>query len=273
MSKKKKEKEKPEDLKLPFGGVDTHAHLDGVEYKDDLIEVLSRAQASGLAAIGNIFSCAANWQKSKSLFSSGPHVFFQLGIHPCEADLWSAREMESIVEAIHTDTNIRAIGEIGLDYYWDDQPRELQKEVFTAQLRMAKKLNLPVSIHCRNAEEDTMEILKNEGFKDYPLLWHCFGAGEDLAEAVLNMGWHISIPGTISFKKNSTIRELMPGIPKNKLHLETDSPYLTPEPWRGHRNEPAFVAFTAQTVSAACSIPKDELWLMCGENSKKLFGL
>lgn len=280
MTKKKPIRTSPEELNLPAGGVDTHAHITFSEYSpenaapgQDLDSVLQRARDSGLFAIGNIFASYEHWRASRNIFAGSPKVFFQLGIHPIEADLLTLEEEHSIAEAVKNDSNIRAIGEIGIDYYWKDQTPELQKQVFTTQLRMAKKLDLPVSIHCRDAWDDTLEILETEGFKNHPLLWHCFGGNKGMAEAILARGWHISIPGPVTFRKNDELREAVSIIPLNRLHLETDCPYLAPEPWRGHQNEPALIVFTAREVARCKGMPIDELWLATGENSKKFFSL
>jgi len=280
MSKKKITRTNPEELKLPLAGVDTHAHIAFPEYSPEnsepgkeLASIMNRAHASGLYAIGNIFASSEHWRSAREIFPAQPKVFFQLGIHPIEASLLTSEEADSIVEAASKDARIRAIGEIGIDYYWKEQPPELQMRVFTTQLRMAKKLDLPVSIHCREAWDDTIAILETEGFKHRPLLWHCFGGNKHMAEAILSRGWHISIPGPVTFKKNDELREAVSLIPLNRLHLETDCPYLAPEPWRGHQNEPALIVFTAREVARCKGIPVEELWLSTGENSKNFFGI
>lgn len=272
MSKKEKTKPDPTEFNLPPGGADSHAHLDDEEYTQDLPEVLARAFKAGVTSIGNVFTSVTVWQQHKDTLGAFAGVFFQLGIHPCEADLWAAQK-NAVQAALKEDRRIKAVGEIGLDYYWDNQPRALQQEVFIAQLRMARKFALPVSIHCREAEQDTLRILQNENFTGYPLLWHCFGGDKNLAAEILKQGWHISVPGPVTFKKNVALREAVQHIPLSRLHLETDCPYLAPEPWRGKRNEPAFVAFTAARVAEIKEIPLAELWLACGENTKEFFGL
>lgn len=272
MSKKEKVKPEPTELNLPPGGADSHAHLDDEEYASDLPEVLSRALAAGVTCIGNVFTSAKVWQQHKDRLGAFDGIFFQLGIHPCEANLW-AEEKATVRAALEEDRRIKAVGEIGLDYYWDNQPKALQQEVFIAQLRLAREFDLPVSIHCREAEEDALRILQNENFTGYPLLWHCFGGDKHLAEEILRRGWHISVPGPVTFKKNSALREAVQHIPLNRLHLETDCPYLAPEPWRGKRNEPAFVVFSAAKVAEVKEMPLPELWLSCGENTKAFFGL
>ena len=278
MAKKKPVRTDPEELNLPLGGIDTHAHLAFPEYAPDTAEpgmelstIMARAAASGLFAIGNIFASAGHWQQAKDIFPAAPRVFFQLGIHPIEADLFTPEEAEAIESAVRADARIRAIGEIGLDYYWPDQPPALQKKVFAAQLRLARTLDLPVSIHCREAWDDTLAILEAEGFRDRPLLWHCFGGDAAMAREILGRGWHISIPGPVTFKKNDALRAAVAEIPLDRLHLETDCPYLAPEPWRGRQNEPALVVFTAREVARCKGLPVEELWLASGENSKLFF--
>ncbi|MBQ4133438.1 MAG: TatD family hydrolase [Desulfovibrionaceae bacterium] len=280
MAKKKQNRTAPQELALPRGGVDTHAHLSFPEYAPgtaepgmELEQVIARAEESGLANIGNIFADSKRWQEEKELFNPFPQVFFQLGVHPTEADLLTPEELDCIAQAVERDSRIKAVGEIGLDYYWPDQPAHLQKQVFTAQLRLARQLDLPVSIHSRDAWSDTVAILEAEGFAGRPLLWHCFGGDAAMAEAILERGWHISIPGPVTFKKNEALREAVACIPLERIHLETDSPYLAPEPWRGRLNEPALVVFTAREVAACKGMSAEELWLAAGENSKAFFGL
>ena len=280
MSKKKDIRTAPQELALPAGGVDAHAHMAFPEYTAgtaepdmELPQVISRAKESGLDAIGNIFASAEHWQTAGELFSAFPQVFFQLGVHPTEADLLTDEQTEAMRNAVNSDSRIRAIGEIGLDYYWPDQPPQVQKRAFIAQLRLAGQLDLPVSIHCRDAWADTVSILESEGFIGRPLLWHCFGGDIPMAQAILKRGWEISIPGPITFKRNEALREAVAHIPLDRLHLETDSPYLAPEPWRGRPNEPALVVFTAAEAARCKDMPVSELWLATGKNSKRFFGL
>ena len=160
-----------------------------------------------------------------------------------------------------------------LDFYWDDQPHDLQRNIFRAQLRLAKQLEKPVVIHSRDAADATIEILEEEECVGYPLLWHCFGADAVLAERIVGNGWYISVPGPVTFPKNEDLRAALHVIPSDRLLLETDCPYLTPAPYRGKRNEPAYLAFTAQCVAEQLGIPAETLWTRCGENAKRFFDL
>ena len=276
MSKKKKNSTlpvPPESLGLPPGGADSHAHLDDKRFAEDLDQVMDRARASGLSSIGNVFTSLEEWDEAHERLFVYPELFFILGIHPIDADLWSEEAAERMRRIFEGNPRLKAVGEIGLDYYWDNQPHDLQERVFRAQLKLARELGRPVVIHCREAVDDTLRILLDEGFSGRPLLWHCFGQGADLAETILEHGWHISIPGPVTFPANAALREAVKIIPDNRLHLETDCPYLAPEPWRGRRNEPAFTAFTAQTVAALREQDPAALWVACGDNTRRFFGL
>lgn len=276
MSKKKKNSTPPvapESLGLPPGGADSHAHLDDKRFVEDLDQVMNRARASGLSIIGNVFTSLEEWDEAHERLSVYPELFFILGIHPIDANLWSEEATGRVRQIFADNPRLKAVGEIGLDYYWDNQPRDLQERVFRAQLKLARELERPAVIHCRDAVDDTLRILLDEGFSGRPLLWHCFGQGADLAETVLGHGWHISIPGPVTFPANAALREAVKIIPDNRLHLETDCPYLSPEPWRGRRNEPALTVFTAQTVAALREQDLAALWVACGDNTRRFFGL
>lgn len=274
MSKKKKSGEpplSPESLNLPPGGADSHAHLDDKRFTDDLPEVLTRARASGLSSIGNVFTSLEEWDEAHARLSAYPELFFILGIHPIDADLWSEEAGARLRQIFTNNPRLKAVGEIGLDYYWDKQPKELQIHVFRVQLNLARELGLPVVIHCRDAMDDTLEILLAEGFSGRPLLWHCFGQDADIARTILSHGWHISIPGPVTFAANTALQEAVKNIPGDRLHLETDCPYLAPEPWRGRRNEPALTVFTAETVARLRGEDPAELWQRCGNNTRRFF--
>ena len=138
---------------------------------------------------------------------------------------------------------------------------------------MAKELNLPVVIHSRDAFDDTLRILLDEGYSNLPLLWHCFDGDAEKAQTIVSHGWYISIPGSVTYKANTAMRESLHHIPKDKLMLETDCPYLSPEPWRGQTNEPALVVFTAECVANELNRDITELWLTCGKNAQDFFSL
>lgn len=273
MSKKKPDRPAPESLGLPCTGVESHAHLDLVEFRDDLGEVLQRAAASGVARLGNVFLGPQAYARNRHLFDAHPEVFFLLGIHPCEGASCDAAALESMRHAFRTDDRLRAIGEIGLDFYWDDCAHDVQREALRAQLALAREVERPVVIHSRDAADATIALLEAEGFAGYPVLWHCFGGDAQLARRLLTNGWHLSIPGTVTYPANAALREAVREIPLDRLLLETDCPFLTPVPYRGKRNEPAYTVFTAQCVAAEREMDIVELWTAAGDNARRFFGL
>lgn len=258
---------------LPPGGVDSHAHLDSEEFNGNRDEVITLANKVGVTQIGNVFLSPQAYNTRKSWFEGRKDIFFLLGIHPhdglsCEPECLAA--MEKIFQA---DERVRACGEIGLDYHYDHCPRDRQMDVFAMQLELARKLNKPVVIHCREAEDDCLTLLEGGGFQNYPLLWHCFGGDTALAKRIIRNGWHVSIPGTVTYLANGQLREAVQHIPADRLLLETDCPYLAPNPWRGTINQPANLVFTARCVAVARNESPEVLWQQCGENARNFFGI
>lgn len=273
MSKKKPERPAPESLGLPCCGVESHAHLDLDAFAEDLGDVLQRAQQAGIARMGNVFLGPQAYARNRHLFDSHPSVFFLLGIHPCEGHTCDEAALDAMRKAFASDPRLRAVGEIGLDFYWDDCPPDVQRAAFRAQLALAREVSRPVVIHARDAAEETIAILEGDGFRGYPVLWHCFGGDAPLAERIVDNGWHISIPGPVTYPANTALREAVHVIPVDRLLLETDCPYLTPVPYRGKRNEPAYVVFTAQCVAKERGMDTADLWTTAGDNARRFFGL
>ena len=273
MSKKKTPRIDPLSCPLPSGGVDSHAHLDGEEFDADRDAVIERAAAAGVSHIGNIFLDPLVFLERRRLFDAHPGVFFVLGIHPCDGQRCTPEALDAIRAARAAEPRLRAIGEIGLDFHWDDCPREIQYQAFAAQLDLARELALPVVIHCRDAENECLMTLESRNFQGYPLLWHCFGGGPDLARRILHNGWHISIPGPVSYPANSALREAVALIPEDRLLLETDAPYLSPVPWRGTRNESAYTVFTVRHMAEARNADPEHLGRICGDNARRFFGI
>ena len=270
MSKKKQQEYYPPPA-LPRTGVESHAHLNSRQFNLDLEDVLERAAAAGVAQIIQVFLSPEAWETGKALFDPHPNIYFILGIHPTEAQNFTPATAEGIRKAVGLDARIRAVGEIGLDFYWKDCPPDIQKEVFSKQLDLARQLALPVVVHCREAEADTFSILESQGFKDYPLLWHCFGGNRSMADRIIDNGWHISVPGPVTFPANSALREAVAGVPADRLLVETDSPYLSPAPLRGKRNEPANLGYTIAAMAEARQVDPAELWTVCGDNARRFF--
>lgn len=277
MGHKKKTYIDPKTLNLPLSGCDSHAHIVTAPIWEDRDAVLERAKEAGVKTIGEVMLGHAQYEAHREYFADKDNVFFIYGIHPTDLLEISENEAELIREDILKDKagdrKIKAVGEIGLDYFWKEVPRDLQQAYFRKMLRLAKECGLPAVIHSREAFEDTVEILLEEGFHDYPLLWHCFDRDSECAKIVLSHGWHISVPGSVTYKGNGHIREAVKIIDRNRLLVETDCPYLSPEPWRGKPNEPAYTVFTAECIAKELGVETAELWEQCGNNARRFFGV
>lgn len=279
MSKKKHvERPLPASLGLPRTGVDSHAHLDIERNIADLPGTLQRAAEAGVGAIGQVFLSPEAYRRHMPAFEACtgpeyPSLFYILGIHPCEAMHCTGDTLAAMRAAFQADTRLCAVGEIGLDFYWKDCPPLIQEEAFRLQLALARDLALPVVIHSRDAALQTLHILESENFSGYPVLWHCFsGDAVPLVDRIVGHNWHVSIPGPVSYNANADLRLALARIPLDRLLVETDSPYLSPEPWRGKPNEPAFAVFTAKAMAEALNLPLPDLWTRCGQNALRFFG-
>lgn len=263
----------PESLGMPLTGVDTHAHIDLRHFGEDVETVLERAERAGVANIGNVFLGVAAWEAGKQRFAEHPGVFFLLGIHPTDATRYTPEERAGMAGAFASDTRLKAVGEIGLDFYWKDCPKEVQIPAFIDQLHFARDRKLPVVIHSRDAFEETLDILRDQGFYGYPVLWHCFGGDIAQVRRLVEAGWHISVPGPVTFPSNGALREAVAAIPADKLLVETDCPYLSPLPYRGKRNEPAYAVFTAAKIAEVLGEEPAALWTRCGDNARRFFNV
>lgn len=274
MSKKKPVRLDPATLGLPLAGVDSHAHLDmNGSFRDDLPQALDRARAAGVARIGNVFLGPQAYLSNRDCFADRPEVFFVLGVHPNDADSHGAATIAEMRAAFAGDRRLRAVGEIGLDLYWDRVPEAVQRESFVAQLHLARELGVPAVIHSRDAFAQTMDVLVAEGFAGSPVLWHCFGGDAAQARAILDKGWHLSVPGPVTYKKNQELRDAVAFAGLERTLIETDCPFLSPEPWRGTRNEPSLLPFTAVAVAEALGLPVESVWRTTGANALAFFGL
>ena len=273
MSKQHNAPTDPQSLQLPLVGVDSHAHLDLRHFGEDIPAVLDRARAAGVCRIGNVFLSVDAWRKGRELFCDRPEIFYLLGIHPTDAMHYSPQTRQEIAQAFAADPRLRALGEIGLDFYWKDCPPDIQRAAFIDQLHLARELDRPVVIHCRDAYDETIRILRDEGFHGYPLLWHCFGGDANQAQYLADAGWHLSVPGPVTFPANNALRAALAVIPPDRLLTETDCPYLAPMPYRGKRNEPAYTVFTVSVMAEALGLAPAVLWQRCGDNAKCFFGL
>jgi TatD DNase family protein len=256
--------------------IDSHCHIAGEEFAGDLHAVIERARAAGVAGALVILAAdsdeeIAQWARVHELW---PDTRAAVGVHPHHAHLFAsdpagaARLVERRLEAL---PQARAIGEIGLDYHYDFSPREVQHAVFRVQLQVARDRNLPVVIHTREAEEDTVRILGESGRVDTTGVFHCFSGNAAAAAHALGTGYYLSIPGIVSFPKAHELRAAVAEVPLDRLLVETDSPYLAPAPFRGKRNEPAYVARVVDVVAEARGMPAAEVGRIVSTNFRRLF--
>jgi TatD DNase family protein len=251
--------------------IDSHCHLNYKGLVEDQPAVLERARAAGVTMMLNISTRAGEWDEVIATAERENDVMASVGIHPHEADLHPDVHAETLVDkARHP--KVIAIGESGLDYYYDHSDRERQRQSFRAHIAAARETQLPLIVHTRDAEEDTYAILAEEmGKGRYPALIHCFTAGQDFADKVLALGLSISISGIVTFKNARALQEVARTIPLDRLLIETDSPFLAPVPHRGKRCEPAFVADTARFLAELRNEPLTTLAAATSANFHALF--
>ena len=229
--------------------VDTHAHIDGEDFDGDREEMLSRAEKAGVVAVVTFGDTMESSARVVKLTSSHENVFAGVGVHPENAFPFTQAD-EDRLAAWTKEKNIVAIGEIGLDYYWekDEEKRKVQRKMFVRQLALARDLDLPVCIHDREAHGDLMTILKTEGRKNRGVI-HCFSGSWEMAKELLKLGWYIGVDGPLTYKNAAKLPEIVQNMPADRLLVETDCPYLSPLPYRGKRNEPAYVRITAECAA------------------------
>jgi TatD DNase family protein len=256
--------------------VDSHAHIDGEEFDADRGEVVARAREAGVRAILNVGTGdphGGNFERAVAVAEKFEGVYAAVGVHPHDAKLYDEAAERLLLEFVRS-KRVVAVGEIGLDYHYDNSPRKVQREVFARQLRLARAEGLPVIIHSREADEETLEILRAEysGAARGGVM-HCFGGGPALAQGALDLGFYISFAGNVTFKKAEALREVARTVPLERLLVETDCPYLAPVPHRGRRNEPAYVAATARFLAELRGVGHEELGRATSENFSRLFGV
>ncbi len=250
--------------------IDTHTHIDMIE-GISIDEVLENARQNGVEKL--IVPCAypKDVDKIYELSLKYENVYGMLGVHPSEVKDWDDSLIDKIKEYSKSN-KIVAIGEIGLDYYWDKSFNDLQKEVFIKQIKLANELNLPISIHDREAHKDTFDILK-EYNKNSTIVMHCFSGSVEFARECIKEGWYIALGGVVTFKNAIKTKDVAKDIPLDKLLLETDAPYLTPVPYRGKENQPAYVKFVAEEIAKLRGISTEEVEKNSSENAIKVFHL
>ena len=251
--------------------VDSHCHLDFKEFQEDFDAVLQRAEAAGVGLMVSISTRLKDFDGVAAVAARDEHIYCTVGVHPhnvedepdvTAADLVARTQGPKVV----------GIGETGLDFYYDHSPRDLQRQSFRRHIEAARETGLPLIVHTRSADEDTVDILRDEmGKGAFRGLIHCFSSSRELAEAAIDLGMYISISGILTFKKAEELRETVSALPMELLLVETDAPYLAPVPHRGKRNEPAFVADTAAALAELKGLSKDEVARITTGNFFTLF--
>ncbi|MGM9923335.1 MAG: TatD family hydrolase [Bacillus sp. (in: firmicutes)] len=251
---------------------DTHAHLNAEQYEEDLEAVIERAQAAGVKNMVVVGFDKPTITKAMELADAYPFIYASVGWHPVDAIDMTDEDLIWI-EELAAHPKVVALGEMGLDYHWDKSPKEIQKEVFRKQIALAKRVKLPIIIHNREATQDIVNILKEEGAEEVGGIMHCFSGSEEIAKECMKMNFYISFGGPVTFKNAKNVKEVAAQIPLDRLLVETDCPYLTPHPYRGKRNEPAHVALVAKEIAELKNLSFEEIASITTANAKKLFGI
>ncbi len=255
--------------------VDSHCHIDGEAFDADRDEVVQRAKDAGvkiMLTVGTGNPHNGEIAKAVEIAERYENVFASVGVHPHDAKLYDEKAENHLIELVKSSEKVVAWGEIGLDFYYDHSPRELQFEVFKKQIRVARKLNLPIIIHSRDADDETVEILTQEcSHENFRGIMHCFGGTAKMANDLMKIGFMISFAGNVTFKKADNLREAARIVPLEKLLIETDCPFLAPIPNRGKRNEPAFVVHTAQFLADFYGIEVEKLANQTTQNFLNFF--
>lgn len=252
---------------------DTHTHLDEDAFSQDADEVVSRAVASGVTTMLAVATTLESSRATITLAARFPSVFASVGIHPNYAVQARPGDWEAI-EELASSPKVIAIGETGLDRYWDHTPFDVQLDYFRRQIELAGRCDMPFIVHCRESEPDVVAVLREMAGKgQLKGIMHSFCGGRATLDAALELGLHISFAGMLTFKKNVDLRELAKSIPLDRLLVETDSPYLAPQPNRGKRNEPAFVRHTAECLAEVRGMTLEEIAVITTANAKRLFQL
>ncbi|WP_224931074.1 TatD family hydrolase [Bacillus safensis] len=249
---------------------DTHAHLNAEQYKEDLEQVIERAKNEKVEKIVVVGFDRPTITRAMELIEEYDFIYAAIGWHPVDAIDMTDEDLAWIKD-LSQHEKVVAIGEMGLDYYWDKSPKDVQKEVFRRQIALAKEVNLPIVIHNRDATEDVVTILKEEGAAEVGGIMHCFTGSLETAKVCMDMNFYISFGGPVTFKNAKKPKEVVKEIPSDRLLIETDCPYLTPVPFRGKRNEPSYVKYIAEQIAELREISFEELAELTTKNAKKVF--
>lgn len=253
--------------------IDSHAHLDDERFKGDTEDIIENFENDNLELVINIGADLRSSRNSVELARTHENIYATVGVHPHSAKEVDETTIETLRE-LAKEKKVVAIGEIGLDYHYDNSPRDVQKKWFIEQIKLAKELDLPISVHSREATKDVLDIITKEA-EDGKLrgVIHCFSDSVEVACEYLKLGFYISLAGPVTFKNAKTPKEVAKIVPLDRLLIETDSPYLTPTPHRGKRNEPKYVRYVAETIANLKEISFEKVKNASNENVKTLFNI
>ena len=251
---------------------DSHAQYDDAQFDEDRVDVLSHLKDAGVERVVNISNGWDDLLKTLDLIKEVPFLYGTVGVHPCKVSELNEARMEQMKDFCSRD-KIVAVGEIGLDYYWMSDPKDVQKEWFVRQLRLAKEVNLPVVIHSRDASQDTFDIMKAEHAGTTGGVIHCYSGSLEMAREYVKMGYYLGIGGVVTFKNSKTLKKVAAEIPLENIVVETDCPYLAPTPHRGKRNSSAYLPLVIEEIARLRDISPEEVEQVTYENAKRLYGI
>lgn len=251
---------------------DSHAHIDAEQFDSDTVQALiERARANGVGWIMNAGDRLESSRRSVELAAEYDAIYALVGIHPEEAAAVSDRVYEQLAEWTKAD-KVAGIGEIGLDYYWKNVPKDSQRRVFISQLDVARQMRQAICVHDREAHGDMMDIIKREG-RGIRGVMHCYSGSLEMAKELLKLGWYIGVDGPLTFKNAAKLPEIMNYVPLERILVETDSPYMAPTPMRGKRNEPAYVRYVAEKLAEIKNISYEDVVRQTTQNVCDLYGI
>ena len=251
---------------------DSHTHLNVEQFKDDLKETIERAYENNVTEMAVVGFDEATIEKSLELSQEYDNIYSIIGWHPTEAGSYTS-QVENKLQQLLTSSKVVALGEIGLDYHWMEDPKDVQEKVFRRQLAISREMNLPFSIHTREAMEDTYRILKEENVHLTGGIMHSFSGDIEWMKRFLDLGLHISLSGVVTFKKATELHEVAKVVPLESLLVETDAPYLAPVPFRGKRNEPAYTRYVVEKIAELRGVSFEEIAEQTTQNAHRLFRL
>lgn len=252
--------------------VDSHCHLDFDDFAPELDEIVARAERAGVARMVTICTRIRRFDRIRAVAERFPSVYCSVGTHPHQAGEERGIPTEEIVRVAGSFDKVVAIGECGLDYFYDNSPRDAQAEGFRAHIAAARETGLPLVVHTRDADEDTAAILEEEYAKGpFTGVLHCFSGGRDLAMRAVEIGFYVSLSGIVTFKKSQDLRDIVADLPADRLLVETDAPFLAPPPYRGKRNEPSYVVHTHRVVAETKGLDEAESARITTQNFLRLF--